>query len=78
MTYNGYHNKFIEKAISTQQKRNAAPKQATGTTLAELINVSILFVDGLSQAVRRIARTAKRQMPFLHTKNSAISIPHQR
>ena len=58
MTYNGYHNKFIEKAISTQRKRNAAPKQAKGPTSPELINVSIPFIDGLSQAVRRIAWTA--------------------
>ena len=64
MKYNGYHNKFVEKAISTQRKRNAAPKQAKGTTSPELINVSIPFIDRLSQALRRIAQTANVRYLF--------------
>ena len=58
---NGYPRKFINKVVSSQIKRHTTScvlkRQKQTTNEPRPITVSIPFVEGLSEEVRRIART---------------------
>ncbi len=64
MTSNGYPKKFTEKAISKQLKKATNTSSRVELDQPKLITTSIPFIDGLSQEVRRIARTAGIRCAF--------------
>ena len=67
MMHNGYPRKFIGKVVTSQIKRHtscALKRQKQTTNEARPITVRILFVEGLSQEVCRIARTAGVRCAF--------------
>ena len=71
---NGYPRKFEEKAISRQLKcEQLNGNSATSDQLEKLQTVQIPFLDGLSQEVRRIARTAGVRCAF-YTPNTLQSL----
>ncbi len=73
MACNGYPKRFTEKAISKQIKResmrmletdDAEDKQRLLDTEPKMDTVRIPFIEGLSQEIRRIARTAGVRCAF--------------
>ena len=59
---NGYPRKLVNKEISRQLKRSETC--AINDDERVLVTVSIPFIDGLSQEIRRIARTAGVRCAF--------------
>ena len=57
MVCNGYPRRFVEKAISKQLRRRTAPR-VQNQDQSDMKTVRIPFVEGLSQEVRRVARSA--------------------
>ena len=57
MICNGYPRRFVDKAISKQLKRRTLPR-VQNQDQSDMKTVRIPFVEGLSQEVRRVARTA--------------------
>ena len=57
MVCNGYPRRFVEKAISKQLRRRTAPR-VQNQDQSNMKTVRIPFVEGLSQEVRRVARSA--------------------
>ena len=69
MSSNGFPRPFTEKAISRQTRKRADTTPAVqpcgaNTTPEHPWNVTIPFIDGLSQTVRRIARAANVRCVF--------------
>ena len=58
MANNGYQPNFIEKAIQKQIKRSVVKRKGEQEEDMRTVTTCILFIDGLSQEIRRIARTA--------------------
>ena len=77
MMRNGYPRKFINKVVSSQIKRHttscALKRQKQTTNELRPITVSIPFVEGLSQEVRRIACTTGIRCAF-STRNALCSL----
>ena len=74
---NGYPRKFINKVVSSQIKRHttscALKRQKQTTNEPRPITVCIPFAEGLSQEVRRIARTTGVRCAFF-TPNTLCSL----
>ena len=76
MMHNRYPRKSIGKVVTSQIKRHtscAFKRQKQTTNEARPITVRILFVEGLSQEVCRIARTAGVRCAFF-TPNTLCSL----
>ena len=76
MMRNGYPRKFINKVVSSQIKRHTTScvlkRQKQTTNEPCPITVSIPFVEGLSQEVRRIARTTGFRCAFFTPNTYAV------
>ena len=75
---NGYLRKFINKVVSSQIKQHtmscALKRQKQTTNEPRPITVSIPFVEGLSQEVRRIARTTGVRCAFFTPTHAVLSL----
>ena len=66
MANNGYPKRFTGRAINKQMKKGLA-RSVDEADQPKWETARIPYIDGLSQEVRRIARTAKvRTVCFLH------------
>ena len=72
MICNGYPRRFVDKAIRTQLKRRTLPR-VQNQDQSDMKTVRIPFVEGLSQEVRRVARTAGIRCVF-YTPNTLQSL----
>ena len=64
MPASGYPKKFVEKATQRQIKNSATGKVKRTENLSTLVSARIPFIDGLSQEIRRLARTAGIRCSF--------------
>ena len=71
MVQNGYQRKFVRKAITKQVEKHRkkihgmSTEPTTKEDNVKLVTISIPFIEGLSQEIRRIARSAGVRCAFM-------------
>ena len=64
MSANGNPKKFVEKAIQQHIQNSATGKVNRTEDQSTLFSARILFIDGFSREIRRLARTAGIRCSF--------------